>query len=1111
MQHPAIPDPSVLLRVFQIIAVALTPAWYSISACYASFSTARPPTSPRLRIVQLTLTSLGILSSVAASVIAAKISDPYSTNDPDLLYALFHTLVWVILLFGLIDAPSTTSYPHCGAWAILLVSQSVILACQAASISKSKNLLASRSIFQGIQLGLVGTLFGSAVILPFARHKQLNNGGDDDDEQQPLLADETDPSKPKKGDQDKEPDQEELDRLKIRNRPGWQYLASFKLFVPFMSPKSRRQRTFLGGMIICSALTRIVTVGLPLSLGAVVNRLDREIPWAAIALYGFLRFLISPAGFSLVESWFTYEVTTDMVIALNRHCYDHIMNLSADFHDSKRSSVIWQTMTQGQDVIDLLHDCVFQFLPTLIDLLSAAVVITYMFGPYLVFIIATTVVLFYWLTFKVLYKKRALQRSWLDAFYDQYYQLTESTLNWTTVCESGRVPYEMVRYREKCNATRTTITLYWFYDCWTRGVRHAIPAVSFLAACGVAALQIRHHEHSIGDFVVLIMYWAQLTDPLSVLANELSKVAHKLVHAEKLLVLLEKTPQIQDAPGARPFTFLGGAVEFENVSFSYDSKRKVTDNITFRAAPGKTVALVGQTGGGKSTILKLLFRFYDVDQGRILVDGQDIRHITMESLRGRIAMIPQSPVLFNMSILDNVKYPNSNCTDEEVIEACKAAKLHEKIMTFTRGYQENVGERGTKLSGGELQRLAIARAILKRPDILLLDEATSSVDSITEKQIQTSLRELCAGKTAFVIAHRLSTILHADHILVIREGQIVESGVHEALIRKKGVYNELWCSQLQMQDASLPSRSRSQSPRKKEIPFLINDMSTSGEESRVLIRHTTQESDTGAQEREEHAEKSKPSGIHYHDHTNHQVSHAANVTRSTITTKRLPRVLTRSISQRKSSPKSTNSKLALKPDAPEFVPHEFQARKSQTQSLSACGVDENEGGEKISPTSISSSIPPHTNASTLLNQDDFEHTEASQHDNSMHVEEEVDQPGASEKEEEVGEQKDSKLPLFARRRQVAGDHDPVPQNDGVVDDGKNLSEDENSFYRARFSKLAHAASRRTKFAADRREGHPRDESSQDDMASQSPANTAAMSPDVLDQETNLTVPANSPA
>lgn len=275
--------------------------------------------------------------------------------------------------------------------------------------------------------------------------------------------------------------------------------------------------------------------------------------------------------------------------------------------------------------------------------------------------------------------------------------------------------------------------------------------------------------------------------------------------AEQLLELLKTKPTISD--GLDTMQLVEGQVEFENVSFSYDKQRKVVQDFTFCVQPGQTVALVGETGGGKSTILKLLFRFYDVTKGRILIDGQDIRTVTLSSLRERIGVVPQDPDLFNDTIMGNLKFAKLDATDEEVVEACKAAAIHDKILTFSDGYQAMVGERGVRLSGGEKQRIAIARAILKDPKIILLDEATSAVDTETESKIQDAFNMLSKGRTTFIIAHRLSTVVDADHIIVVNNGIIEEQGPPGKLLVAKGQYYNLWSKQMSRRVGSVSEDS----------------------------------------------------------------------------------------------------------------------------------------------------------------------------------------------------------------------------------------------------------------------------------------------------------------
>ncbi|RMZ80179.1 hypothetical protein DV737_g3101, partial [Chaetothyriales sp. CBS 132003] len=481
--------------------------------------------------------------------------------------------------------------------------------------------------------------------------------------------------------------------------------------------------------------------------------------------------------------------------------YDHILNLSADFHDSKTTSYVWSAMYQARSTVGLIHDVAFSIGPSVIDLIAGFVVLYALFGDYMGLLILATIVIFLWLTTNAISPRADLYRKHADCFYDEYLQMLDSTQNWYTVSEFNQIPYEKEQFHTKGQAIQDISIAIWWYNEQGSAVRYSLMTLAFAAACCLAAVQIARHEQKVGAFVTLTSYWAQLTGPLSQLVGEINNASEKLVRAERLLVLLEKTPKVQDNETAEPLKFAGGEVEFDNVYFSYDGTRQASEGISFRAPAGSTTALVGETGGGKSTILKLLFRFYDPQQGRVLIDGQDVRKLQLRSFRKHIGWVPQDAVPFNKTVLDNVRYSDLDLDADRVEQACRDAALHDKIMTFTRKYQETVGERGIKMSGGERQRLAIARAILKAPDILLLDEATSAVDSITEAQIQVSLEKLGKLKTTFVIAHRLSTIMKADQILVIEKGKLVERGNHNELIKINGVYRKLWDSQLKLQQA----------------------------------------------------------------------------------------------------------------------------------------------------------------------------------------------------------------------------------------------------------------------------------------------------------------------
>ena len=331
------------------------------------------------------------------------------------------------------------------------------------------------------------------------------------------------------------------------------------------------------------------------------------------------------------------------------------------------------------------------------------------------------------------------------------------------------------------------------------GISNTILDLGSFAAFFFAAYQVYVGRADVGTFVTLVSYWHNFTMPIIMLARAHKDVLDHLVDAEELLSLYRRVPSIQDGPNEMQITH--AKIVFEKVGFDYTGKKNIINDISFVAHPGQTVALIGETGAGKSTIIKLLFRFYDVTKGAIYIDSQDIRNVTLASLRDHIGVVPQDASLFNDTIKANLLYAKLDATEEEIQEACKAAAIHDKILQFPDGYSSRVGEKGVKLSGGELQRIAIARAILKDPKIILLDEATSSMDNETESKIQEGLKKLCKSRTTFVVAHRLSTIMEADMILVIKEGNIVEQGMPSDLLKKRGKYYHLWSKQMGIMDA----------------------------------------------------------------------------------------------------------------------------------------------------------------------------------------------------------------------------------------------------------------------------------------------------------------------
>ena len=334
--------------------------------------------------------------------------------------------------------------------------------------------------------------------------------------------------------------------------------------------------------------------------------------------------------------------------------------------------------------------------------------------------------------------------------------------------------------------------LFIIYMSWMGG--DSILELGLVCATFLAVHQIAHGTVPIGSFAMLTSYWTSFTSRLYQLMHTRRRFLEELIDAEALRELFEREPTVKD--GSVALEFKCGTVEFHGVSFSYDGEKNILSDFNLRVESGQSVALVGETGGGKSTVLNLIFRFYDAQKGRITIDDQDTKSVTLQSLRSCIGVVPQDPLLFNTTIMENVRYSKFDATDQEVTQACKAAAIHDKIIRFPKGYSTTVGEKGVKLSGGELQRIAIARVILKEPKIILLDEATSSVDSETEGHIQDALRNLTHGRTTFTVAHRLSTVSDADMILVIKEGCIVEQGPPHLLLKAKGIYFDLWTKQI---------------------------------------------------------------------------------------------------------------------------------------------------------------------------------------------------------------------------------------------------------------------------------------------------------------------------
>ena len=884
-----------LIDVLQVASPVLVLTYYSVASVAATFKKSNDDDdgtdghpsrqSKMMQLVYICTAGIALLYLGEATLLAHEdYLFPIASND-NVAFALFATLTWTILLLSLMDAPpENIPVLYGGSWAAAFVLDLALLLLKLQPSHLSHSSFIARTVLQAVRLALLSLLIAGvlgpkymprlekasdeevAPLLISSVHdhetseestmtgngygslNRVANGRIDSSvdhvKQAAEVNDKDDKSETKKKQKkQKKPKEEDDGKYKwVPNKMTknwWEYVKAYRVFLPYMWPQTLLLQLRFPGLACCIIAERLLNIVLPLTLGRIVDDLGvlqgKAVPWIPITLFMGLQILNSAAGLQFLESWLWLALDKSAQLRLQTAAYNHVMNLSCDFHDSKRSGVMWQTLSRGNSITGLYHILSLELFPMLADLILAISIFWWIFDAYMACIVAFVVFMFLWTSKKAVGLKTARQREWIERYEDQMQQITESSSNWTTVSYFNRIKYEMGRFGEAVRKTQDASIRQQILAYIISAVRSSILNVGLFAGCFLAAYQIVYGNRKVGDFVVLLTYWRQLTGPLHYFAHGFQRVIQYLVDAEKLLDIMKKEPTVKDKPDAAALVLHSGEVEFKDVSFSYDGKRQVTNKVSLHAAPGQTIALVGETGGGKSTIIKLLFRFYNVTGGSILIDGQDITQVSLDSLRASMGVVPQDPVLFNLTIMENLRYANLEASDNDIREACKAVALHEKVMSFTKGYEELVGERGVKLSGGELQRMAIARAILMNPKILLLDEATSAVDSETESQIQASLKSLCAGRTTFVVAHRLSTIVHADQVLVVNDGQIVECGTHKDLVKAKGHYYKLWAKQLKLQSAGVraESKSRSRSPA-KAAPVLIADVSSGDEGKKVL-------------------------------------------------------------------------------------------------------------------------------------------------------------------------------------------------------------------------------------------------------------------------------------
>jgi ATP-binding cassette subfamily B protein len=580
----------------------------------------------------------------------------------------------------------------------------------------------------------------------------------------------------------------------------YKYIKTFKLLLPFLWPEKRKDlKIRVSFAVIALILAKIASVSTPLVLGSAVNSLTELssginlfmlVPIALVIAYGLTKVIalsfveIRDALFSRVSQYSIRKISLTM--------FEHLHSLSLQFHLNRQTGGLAKYIDRGTKGIDfLLRYVLFNIVPTFFEVFLVSGVLFYLYGPWYAVITLLTIGLYSYLTFVITEWRNVFRKRMNKADNDVSTKMIDSLLNFETVkyfnnenFESSRLDQSLEEYELAANQSRHTLSM--LNIAQTFIIMIGITIMLVMSVYGIKSGDI-----DIGGFVVINAYMLQLYQPLNWLGSVYREIRQSLTDMENMFSLLEISPPKDES--LKVLTASNDTeVRFDKVSFDYDVKRTIINKVSFTVPNGKKVAIVGPTGAGKSTISRLLFKFYDPKEGNIYINNTNINNISQNSLRKIIGVVPQDTVLFNDSIYYNIAYGNASSSKEEVIKAAKNADIHNFINSLPDGYKTIVGERGLKLSGGEKQRVAIARTILKNPKIFFFDEATSALDTSTEKEIQKNLENISAGKTTLIIAHRLSTAANADNIIVLDKGAIIEQGTHQSLLLEKGKYFEMW-------------------------------------------------------------------------------------------------------------------------------------------------------------------------------------------------------------------------------------------------------------------------------------------------------------------------------
>ncbi|MBD1205580.1 MAG: ABC transporter ATP-binding protein/permease [Rhodobacteraceae bacterium] len=590
-------------------------------------------------------------------------------------------------------------------------------------------------------------------------------------------------------------------------------LNTIRRVLPYLWPEGEAwvKRRVVAALLMLVA-AKLVSVSTPYFYKQAVDALAGETPdtgtllgLTAVGLtvaYGMAR--LGTVAFQELRDAIFVRVGQRALRRLALETFTHIHRLSLRYHITRKTGGLSRIIERGVKGVDfLLRFMLFSIGPLILELAMVAVIFATVFGMSYMLVVVGVITLYVWFTLAVTEWRVKIRREMNDQDTDANQKAIDSLLNYETVKYFNAETREAARYdramqRYEVAAVKTGLSL-----SFLNGGQALLITSGLVAVMAMAAMGVQRGGLTVGDFVMVNAYMIQITMPLNFLGTVYREIRQALVDMGEMFGLLGQPAEVVDKPGAPALVVRGGAVEFDRVDFGYDAARPILKGISLSVPAGQRYALVGPSGSGKSTIGRLMFRFYDVNGGAIRIDGQDLRDVTQSSIHAQIGVVPQDTVLFNDTVRYNIAYGRDGATEEDIVAAAKAAKIHDFIVSLPEGYETKVGERGLKLSGGEKQRVGIARTLLKDPPILILDEATSALDTQTERDIQDSLREMGQGRTVITIAHRLSTIADADQIVVLEAGEIVEQGTHEVLLAQGGRYAAMWARQSSEEDETL--------------------------------------------------------------------------------------------------------------------------------------------------------------------------------------------------------------------------------------------------------------------------------------------------------------------